>query len=208
MAIDAWFAPVVKPSVTIDRKTVWNAKTHKRFTLDVDLPPGAYEYAIVATRGNLAHKVVCEQALYVAVLPDRTQTVGGELDDGIADAITPVLLAGTLPRGVTAWLVRYDPSADCGAPTDTLTRHQILDSHVENAAYYGYEPYPPVRPSGPTATYGLELGWPDDVRRVVRLSAAYPDKPLRGTPTYVRFDVTPERAQAIRASTPGLLVCL
>src|SRR5947209_15492705 len=49
-----------------------------------------------------------------------------------------------------------------------LSRHNLVDVQVQDGAYYGYD-VPRGRASlGTPGAFGLELGWPDDQRRVAR----------------------------------------
>lgn len=209
VAVDAWFVSAENPSATIDRRVTWNAKSAQHFVYDVDLPPGFYHYAVVAVFGpKTAAHVLCDQQLYAAVLPGKVNAITDTMQDGVSDPITPVLLAGTLLPGMTAWIVRYEGAPACGASTASLVRHQLLSSEVQSGAYYGYDTTLTAKPDNHGIVFGLELGWPDDQRRVVRLVGNYPSQIVSGTATYVRFDVTPDVAQRALAEAPATLACI
>jgi len=208
VAVDAWFIPTDHPSTTIDKRITWNTKTDKHFVYDIDLPPGFYHYAVVAVFGpKTAAHVLCDLQLYAAVLPDKVNTIADTMEDGVSDPITPVLLAGTLQPGMTAWLVRYDGTPACGQSTLSLIRHQLLLSEVQDGAYYGYDTTLTGKPSNGGVVFGLELGWPDDERRVVRLVGSYPSQVVSGIAKTVRFDVTPDVARELRNDPPLTLAC-
>jgi hypothetical protein len=79
---------------------------------------------------------------------------------------------------------------------------------VEDRAYYGYDTELTAKPNNGGAVFGLELGWPDDLRRSVRIVADYPKQLVSGAPTAIRLDITPQAAQLVRSAPAGTLVCL
>jgi hypothetical protein len=199
------FAPVAG-AATVSGTAKWTSAADSRLQLDVALPAGFYRYAIaVKSAGGTA--VVCGYELYLAALPGKERTITDTMLDGVADPITPVLLAGTLPAGMTAWLVRYDGAPACGSSTTALVRHQLLDSEVESGAYYGYDTKLTAARDNRSGVFGLELGWPNDQRRVIRLTADYPKAIVSGVPGDVRFDVTPSVEKLALGQPANTLVC-
>jgi hypothetical protein len=188
----------------------WPNPATSPLQFDVTLPPGFYRYAVDDTNGGAPASgggVVCQYQLYLAALPGKDRTITDTMYNGAGEPITPVLLAGTLPPNVSAFLVRYDGSPACGTPTASLVRHQLLDSQVQSAAYYGYDTKLTAKDGNRGVAFGLELGWPNDERRVLRILADYPKTIVSGAPTFVRFDITPDVEKRALAQPADKLSC-
>jgi hypothetical protein len=200
--VEAWFKPTTGSNVVAQKRFSWTSQSKKHLTFDLNVPAGFYHYAVVANFG----KTACDYQRFAAVLPQKTQTIADEMDDGLANPLTAVLFAGTLPQGVSAWMVRYDGNPDCGQPVDALARHTLLDVQVQNGAFYGYDVPRGRAGLGAATAFGLELGWPDDRRRVVLLQAVFPKTP-DAEAVGVRFDITPAVAQKLLTESSGVLLC-
>lgn len=182
----------------------WVHPAHSRLHFDVVLPQGFYQYTIVAD--SPGYQFACEQQWYLAVLPDRDQTITDEMLNGIGDPVTQLLFAGTLSDGITAIPVRYDGAPPCGAPTESLRSYALRKVSQSAGAYYAFDDALTAKENR-AATFGLELSWPNGEHRTVRIDAEYPDEIISGAPTFARFDVTPALGSALLAKPAGELIC-
>ena len=183
----------------------WVRPAHSQLHLRVVLPQGFYQYSIVAE--SPGYQFACEQQWYIAVLPDRDQTITGETVDGTEDPITQLLLAGTLSDGVTARLMRYDDDPACGAPITNLRSYPLWKLSVSAGAYYAFDDALTAKENR-GAIFGLELIWLSGEHRTVRIAAEYPDEIISGAPTFARFDVTLTMENKLLAKPAGFLICV
>lgn len=182
----------------------WANPATSRLRLRIVLPPGFYHYEILAESSG--YRFACEEQWYIAALPYKNQTITGEMVGGIEDPVTQLLIAGTLPDGVTADLVRYDGAPACGDSTKRLISHKIWKLTTLTGAYYAYDNALTAKDSR-SAVFGLGLAWPNGEHRIVRVTADYPADIISGAPTFTRFDVTAIMAKKLLAQPADFLIC-
>jgi hypothetical protein len=78
---------------------------------------------------------------------------------------------------------------------------------VQHDSYYGYDTWLTAKADNGGVVFRLELGWPDDQRRVLRVVADYPSNFISDSPTFTRFDITDEVATFARSQPADRLVC-
>ena len=209
------FAPTDGNGTANSVKTLWDSAINgvaewphplrSSLSLNLSIPPGFYHYSVNAEFLGNKHGL-CQEQLYIAVLPGKKQAITAAMDDGVADPVTMLLLTGLLPEGVRASIVRYDNAPACGAVLDRLVAHPLIYFVSDSGAYYGYDDALTAK-NGGAITFGLQLTWPSRQQRTLRLVADYPDEIISGPPTFKRVDVKNDIAGTLLAQDPRTLLC-
>lgn len=190
-------APYYDYQRTFDYRVVLTLPPPHPVDLAFDAPTGTYEM-YVSVAGTL-----CTSQTYVTVLAGHTIHVNRTGIAGAEDPLTVATAAGTIPADAHASIVDIPIDAPCGA--HVLGASAVLPDYgsIQDGAYYVMVPYEPK--SNRRTTPALKLDYPDGpvyVRVPLRYDAKA--KLLNGSPTFTRYDVTPDRLAGFSGFAMGV----
>lgn len=157
--------------------------------------PGVYRYSVSAVSATPAGaRLVCSDSGYVATLPGDSRVLKGGLQDGVDDAIAPLIIYGRRPRGANVKVFRLGASGVCRAHNGTSNALPLATTETP-VGYYAADTFLSGR-SRRLAKF-LILIHMSRAARYVAVTGRYPYDLIGVPATDLRYDITQRVARQL-----------